>query len=136
MVPWPIALIVVVVGIDTAHALVKLWRVVTGVSNDSWVPLVIRLTMNLSLLCGLSLLKSWGRRLAIFVFGGLILIMVVDALSAAGRGDGVGALIATLSSVPAILAVYYLRQPSVKRHFHLSKKVSDTSQSGNSAKSV
>ncbi len=117
MVPWPVALLTLFYGVIAALSAAMVTRILTGVSHQSvWWP-IAWLALSAGAVCGLPLLTSWGRRLAIAVSSLLILATLAAAgvLVAAGR-PGIGLLV-TFSTGCHYLMIRYLQRPSVTTLF-------------------
>ena len=118
MVPWPLALLSLFYGVIAAASSAGLWRAVTGVSQQPVLWPVLWLSVSAGAMCGLALLKAWGRVLAIAGFIALCAVMLAMAglLAAAGRPAG-AVLSAALAGVH-ILAIRYLQREATKAYFN------------------
>ena len=117
MVPWPIALLSLFYGVNATIAASAIWNRVAGVSPQPlWGPLVW-LALAASAMCGLPLLRSWGRTCALWASGlmGLMTLAVAGVL--AGSGRPLGGLLVTLAASVHVLIIRYLRRPSVRAWF-------------------
>jgi len=123
MVPLPIALLSLFYAVIATLSVAAVWRILNGASQQPLPWAVGWLIVSVGAVCGLPLLKSWARVLAIVGAVGLSLAFLAHAalLVAAGRPLlGLGATLTT--SVPMIV-IRYLRRPAVRALF---RPVSDT----------
>ena len=117
MVPWPIALLALFYGAIAAASAAMAWRILLGISRQSLLWAILWLVMSVGAMCGLPLLKSWGRKLAIFgsvVF--IILTLSIAALLVIGRRPW-GALLATCATGFHVVVIRYLNRPMVVSWF-------------------
>ncbi len=124
MVPWSIAVLSVGYGVLATVSLATVWKILGGAVDRPLIWPVAWLALSTTVMCGLPLLKSWARRLAIAGSVALLVttLAVAGALVASGR-PGLG-LAATLGAGVHVLIIRYLQRPSVKAWF--TEKVSDT----------
>jgi hypothetical protein len=123
MIPWPIALLALFYAALGALAAASAWQIVSGVASRPLWPQALWLIVSMGAVCGLPLLKSWGRWCALV--GALWLAATIVAVAAwfiAMRAPLQG-LIAGLSTVVPLVVVRYLTRPKVKAWF---TNVSDT----------
>ena len=117
MVPWPVALLTLFYGLLAAVSGVGVWKIVTGAADRPLLWPVAWLALSVAVMCGLPLLKSWARRLAVAGSAGLGLVTLGFALLIAGAGrPGLGLLGALLAGTHLVV-IRYLRRPSVKGYF-------------------
>ena len=117
MVPWPIALLTLFYGIIAAASAAMVWRILGGQVYQPLIWAISWLLLSGSIMCGLPLLKSWARMLA--VFGSVlltILALAVAGLLAMSRHPW-GALLATLGAGVHVLVIRYLRRPIIRGYF-------------------
>ena len=117
MVPWPIALLAAVYAVLATAAAASVWRIVNGTSQQSLLWAVGWLGFSVATMCGLALVKSWARTLAVWGFVALALLTLALAGQLIGTGRPVGALITALMAGLHVLAIRYLRRPVVKALF-------------------
>ena len=117
MVPWPIALLSLWYGVVAALSAAALWKVSSGMVQQPLIWPLSWLIVSTGAMVGLALLRSWGRVLAIL--GAWMLVLVTLAMSGLliVRGQPLVALATTLASGCDILAIRYLKRPSVKAYF-------------------
>ena len=121
MVPWPIALLTLFYGMLAAVSGVGVWKIVTGVVHRSLVWPVAWLGLSVAVMCGLPLLKSWARRLAVAGSAGLGVVTLGGALLIAGAGrPGLGLLGALLAGTHVVV-IRYLQRPEVRKCFEVAK---------------
>jgi hypothetical protein len=132
MVPWPIALLAAVYAVLATASAASVWRIVTGSSSQSLLWAVGWLSLSAAAMCGLALLKPWARTLAVWGFAALALLTLALAGQLVGSGRPVGALVTALMAGLHILAIRYLRRPTVKALFESSGSSSTTQQTAHS----
>ena len=117
MVPWPIALLTLFYGAVATASAATLWKVVTGLDHHSPIWSVGWLMVAGGAMCGLPLLRPWGRTLAVWTSALLTLatLAIAGLLVGAGR-PGLG-LVISLSTGFHVLVIQYLRRPSVHAWF-------------------
>ena len=117
MIPWPIALLSLFYGAIATCSVVAAWNILTGRSHQLLIWALVWLGVSGGAMCGLPLLKSWARHLAIF--GSTVMAVLV--LAVAGllvmSGRPLGGLVATLAAGIHVLIIRYLRRPAVKAWF-------------------
>lgn len=120
MVPWPIAVLTLFYGVIAAASASMSWQVIIGVAQRPLAPQLLWLLVSSGAMLGLPLLRSWGRRLAIWTSVGLMVVMlsVAGILVLAAHKVGLGLLMAAGSGLH-MLAIRYLNLPSVKMYFGL-----------------
>jgi hypothetical protein len=120
MMPWPVAFLTLFHGAVAAAAAAGLWKIGAGTSHQSAVWPLVWLVVSGGAMCGLPLLKPWGRAFA--VIGSLLIILVMLALAGllvlAQRP--LGALLAVSGAAMHVIAIRYLQRPSVKAYFRTS----------------
>ena len=121
MIPWPIALLTLFYGVIAAASASASWQVMTGAAHRPLVPQLLWLLVSGGAMLGLPLLRSWGRRLAIWTSFALMVVMlsVAGILVLAAHHVGTGLLMASGSGLH-MLAIRYLSLPSVKIYFSLA----------------
>ncbi len=117
MVPWPIALVTLYVGVIATLSAAMVFRIVSGTSTRSLVWPLAWLGVSLGVVCGLPLLKSWARHLAVVELVCVTVVMLAVAGGLVMSGRPVGGLLATLGVSVPLVAIRYLRRPSVKAWF-------------------
>ena len=117
MIPWPVALLTLGYGALATLSLATAWKTLGGVIHRPLVWPLGWLALSAAVMCGLPLLKSWARRLAIAGSTLLMLTTLATAglLVSAGR-PGLG-LAAALGAGVHVLIIRYLRRPAVKALF-------------------
>ncbi len=117
MIPWPIALLSLFYGVLTAASAATVWKILTGALHQPLLWALAWLALSVGAMCGLALLKSWGRALAIF---GSVL-MAVLTLAVAGlcaiNGHPFGGLLSTVGAGIHLIVIRYLRRPMVRAYF-------------------
>ena len=117
MVPWPIALLTIFYGMLAAVSGVGVWKIVTGAVHRPLLWPVVWLGLSVAVMCGLPLLKSWARWLAVAGSAGLGVVTLGGALLIAGAGrPGLGFMGALLAGTHVIV-IRYLQRPTVKAYF-------------------
>ena|SRR3989338_7519012 len=117
MIPWSIALLSLFYAVIATASAASVWRVIIGVSHQSFLWPVGWLLLSLGAMCGLALLKSWGRNLAILGFLALIVVTLAVAGLLVMAREPLGALLATTIVSLHVLAIRYLCRPAVKVWF-------------------
>lgn len=118
MVPWPLALLSLFYGVIAAASSAGLWKAVTGMSRQPVLWPVLWLGVSASAMCGLALLKSWGRVLAIAGFIALCAVMLAMAGLLAAAGRPAGAVLSAVMAGVHILAIRYLQRETTKAYFN------------------
>lgn len=117
MVPWPVALLSLFYGILATLSAASVWRALIGDSQRSLVWPIVWFAVSASVMCGLPLLKSWARQLAVFSSACLALLMLSAAGLFAMGQQPLGGLLATLGAGVHLVIIRYLRRPVVKAYF-------------------
>jgi len=117
MVPWPIALLTLFYGVIATLSAAMVWRTAHGEVSVQFAWAALWLICSGGAMCGLPLLRPWGRALAVWTSALLIVatLAMAGVLVAAGR-PGIG-LAVTLSAACHYLMIRYLQRPSVKTWF-------------------
>ena len=117
MIPWPIGLLTLFYGAMAALSAATVWKMLFDVTDRSIVLPLAWLTLSATLMCGLPLLKSWARTLAV----GASLLMMLFTLSLAAllvmRGQPGVAVLATCGAGVHGVIIRYLQRPVVKTYF-------------------
>jgi len=117
MIPLPIALLALFYAVVATMSGLSVWKVATGISQQSIVWPLAWLALSVSAVYGLALLRSWGRTVAIIGFIALAVVTLsFAALLVAGRQAG-AALVTTFTAGLYILGIRYLQRPSIKVYF-------------------
>ena len=117
MIPIPVALLSLFYAVIATMSGVSMWKVVTGVSQQSILWPLAWLALSASAMCGLALLRLWGRTVAIIGFIALSVVTLSFAgLLVVGRHAG-AALLTTFTAGLYVLAIRYLQRPSTKAYF-------------------
>ena len=117
MIPWPIALLTLFYGLLAALCGATLWKIAIGAGERSALWPLAWLVLSAAVMCGLPLLKSWARRLAVASSAGLGLVTLGFALLVAGVGRPWLGLLGTLLAGTHLIVIRYLRRPTVKAWF-------------------
>ena len=117
MVPWPIALLSLFYGVNAAIAAAAVFNRLAGSSHQPFVGPLVWLGLSAAAMCGLPLLRPWGRSCALWASGlmGLMTLAVAGVL--AGSGRPIGGLLVTLAVSVHVLIIRYLRRPAVRAYF-------------------
>ena len=117
MIPWPIALLTLFYGALAAASGAMTWKIVSGELQQPVIWALAWLTLSAGAMCGLPLLKAWGRRLA--VFGSWLMMALALSLAAllVLNGRPAGALLSSLGAAVHVMVLRYLGRPSVKSLF-------------------
>ena len=128
MVPVPIALLTLFYGVIAAVSAADAWRALAGVIHRPIVWPLAWLALSSGAMCGLPLLRPWGRTCAIWTSVGLLIAALASSASlvAAGR-PGAGLLVTFSTAVHAVM-LRYLQRPSVKAYFDDAWVTNDTDQ--------
>ena len=117
MIPLPIALLALLYGVVAATSGAALWQVVIGRSAQSFVWPSLWLTLSSGAMCGLALLRSWGRRMAVWTSALLTATTLATAALFVSAGRPGLALVVTFSVICHVLAIRYLQRPIVRALF-------------------
>ncbi len=117
MIPWTVALLALFYAAVTAASGANLWRALSGDSARSPLLAACWLGVSAAAMCGLVLLKPWGRRLAVWGFAALTMVTIAGAGVLAARGRPGMALATTVGTGLYLVAIRYLQRPGVKRLF-------------------
>ena len=118
MIPWPIALLTLFYGVIATLSASAAWKVISGMSERPILWPLAWLALAFSTACGLALLRSWGRCLA--VAGSVVMALVTLALAGllVMGGHPMGALLATVGSSVHAVIIRYLGRPIVRGYFN------------------
>jgi len=117
MIPWSIGLLALFYGIAAAVSAASAWRAVIGASPQALVWPMIWLGVSVSAMLGLVLMRPWARVVAVWGFTGLIAMTLSLAAALVTTGRPGLALLTTLGAGLYVLAIRYLRRPTVKAWF-------------------
>ncbi len=118
MVPWPVTIVIVAYAVLATVMGAELWRAASGGAAHLLMPLIWCALCG-TLVIGLSLMRPWARRLAVWVSWFLLLATLGSALVAVlhvppqPRAAIWGTMLAALQA----LAIRYLTRPHVKHWF-------------------
>ncbi len=127
MIPWPIALLTLFYGVLAAASAAGVLRILSGLDHRQLFWVAAWLILCSVVMCGLPLLKSWARMLAII--GSLlmtVMTLTVAALLVATDRPGI-ALAATFAAAIHVLIIRYLQRPVVQRLFEDGARSSEHS---------
>lgn len=117
MVPWPIALLTLFYGVLATVSAATVWKIAMGASDRPLLWPAMWLVVSAGIMCGLPLLKSWGRRCAIGASG----LLMLSTLAVAGRiimgGHPLAGLLATMGAAIHVIVIRYLQRPAIKAYF-------------------
>ena len=130
MVPWPVALLTLFYGVIAAASSATVWNILSGRAQASVAWPMAWLAMSGGAMCGLPLLKPWGRALAITVSILLTLVTMSIAGLLVAAHHPLAALAATGSSLMHVITIRYLQRPSVKAFFGEGSRVSTQQAAG------
>ena len=122
MVPWPIALLSLFYGVIATIAAASVWKVAVGMSHQHMLWPLTWLVLSSGAMCGLPLLKPWGRRLAIWTSALLLLVTLAIAGLCVRSGHPVGGLLAAFIAGTHVLVIRYLQRPIVKAYFESGER--------------
>ena len=117
MVPWPIALLTLLYGVIATASATTVWKVVNGMSQQSLMWPIAWLASSAGAMCGLPLLKVWGRRLAICTSALLLLVTLAIVGLFVRSGHPLGGLLVGFMAGTHALVIRYLQRPTVKALF-------------------
>jgi hypothetical protein len=117
MVPWPIALLSLFYGVLGTLAAASAWQIVNGASPRPLWPQALWLAVSMGAVCGLPLLKAWGRWCALAGAVGLAATILAAAAWFIAKHAPLQGLVAGLSTVVPLTMVRYLTRPNVKAWF-------------------
>ncbi len=117
MIPLPIALLTLFYGVVAATSGASLWKVVIGSSAQHFIWPLLWFALSLGAMCGLALLRGWGRQLAVWTSALLTVTTLATAALFISTGRPGLALAVTFSVVCHVLAIRYLQRPIVKTLF-------------------
>ena len=123
MVPWPMALLTLFYGVIATTSAADAWRVMQGTSAHALAWPLAWLVLSGGAMCGLPLLKRWGRALAVSTSLLLTLATLAAAALLIGAGRPGAGLLVSLSTAFHAVVVRYLQRPDVKSYFGL--RISD-----------
>src|SRR3989338_2677032 len=110
MVPLPIGLLTLMYAGIVAAASASIWGRLIGRSEASLVWSAGWLAVSLGAVCGLALLRRWGRRLAMWGFAGLMATTLAMAAHQIAGGPPVAALATAITAGLQYLGIRYLRR--------------------------
>jgi len=117
MIPLPIALVVLFYAVLATLSAVTVWKIVTGLIAQPVIWPVAWLALSGSVVFGLSLLKNWGRGLAIVASSVMILIMLALAGLLVVGGRPLAGMLATLTAAVHVVVIRYLHRPVIRAYF-------------------
>ena len=117
MIPWPIALLTLFYGILAASSGASLWKIVIGASRQPFLWPLMWLAVSVGAMCGLALLRPWGRRLAIWASALLMVATLAVSALLVSAGRPVIGLMVALSASCHVMVIRYLQRPIVKALF-------------------
>ncbi len=117
MVPGPIALLSLFYGVIATIAAASIFKILAGASTQSLIWPLLWFGLAAGAMCGLPLLKSWARRVAIAGSIGMSLLMLGVAASYVSSAHPLAGLLTALLAGTHILIIRYLRRPDVKGYF-------------------
>ena len=117
MVPLPIGLLTLMYAGIVAAASASIWGRLIGRGEASLVWSAGWLAVSLGAVCGLALLRPWGRRLAMWGFAGLMATTLAMAAQQIAGGRPVAALATAITAGLQYLGIRYLRRPHVRAWF-------------------
>ena len=117
MIPWPVALLSLFYALVATVSASAAWKVVSGMSDRPILWPLAWLALAFSTMCGLALLKPWGRGLA--VLGSVVMAVVTLAFAGllVAGGHPIGALLATIAASVHVIVIRYLGRPVVRSYF-------------------
>ncbi len=118
MIPWPIAFLSLFFAVIAAASAANLWKVVSGMSQQFIVWPIVWLGVSAGAMCGLALLKSWGRMLAIAGFIALCAVMLALAGLLALAHHPVGAVLSAVMAGAHLAAIRYLQRGATRAYFN------------------
>ena len=118
MIPWPLAFLSLFYAVIATLSAATLWQIATGAAGRPVVWPLVWLALSAGAMVGLPLLKPWGRALTLAASALMTAttLAIAAALIASGR-PGL-AMLATVSAGAHVLAIRYLRRPTVKAYFN------------------
>ena len=117
MVPWPIALLAMLYAVIATSSAAGLWKIAVGASRQSPLWPMGWLALSVAAMVGLSLLKSWGRRLAVIGLALIVITMLAVAALLVMAGRPLGGLLATVAASVHVVMIRYLQRPATKAYF-------------------
>lgn len=117
MIPWPIALLSLGFGLLTAVSGAAVCRVFLGAVSRPLLWPAAWFALSAASMCGLALLKSWARTLAIAGLAWIALVELSWAVLFVAASRPGGALLAALGAGIPMVLIRYLRRPQVKAFF-------------------
>lgn len=118
MVPWPIALLTLFYGIVAALSASTIWQIATGAVMRPLLWPILWLAVSAGVMCGLPLLRPWGRSLAIIASWLMVAVTLAIAGLVVMAGRPLLGLLATVSGTVHVVAIRYLQRPAVKAYFN------------------
>ena len=126
MIPWPVALLSLFYALVATVSASAAWKVISGMSDRPILWPLAWFALAFSAMCGLALLRPWGRTLA--VLGSVVMAMITLAFAGllVMGGHPIGALLSTLAASVHAVVIRYLGRPVVRGYFNrgISESVS------------
>ena len=117
MVPLPIGLLALFYAVVATTSAATLWKIATGVVERPVAWPLCWLVLSAGAMCGLPLLRSWGRRFAVWTSSLLTASTLAGSALLVASGRPVAGLAVTFSTAFHLLVIRYLTRPSVKTYF-------------------
>jgi hypothetical protein len=117
MIPWPVALLTAFYCVVATLSAAMLWNIVRGASRQPLVWALAWLGVSGAAMCGLPLLRPWGRRMALLTSWLLIGATLAVAAGLVAAGKPALGLAVTFSTACHYLMVRYLKRPAVRAWF-------------------
>lgn len=117
MVPWPIALLSLFYGVIAAASAANAWKAVQGISRQPVLWPLLWLAVSAGAMCGLALLRPWGRVLAVAGFTALCVVALAVAGVLVTSAHPLAAIAAAVAAGLHIMAIRYLQRATVKALF-------------------
>ena len=113
----PIAILTIFYGLLATLSAAAVWRVASGTSRQSLVWALGWLALSAGAMCGLPLLKPWGRTLALITSAALMAATLAVSAALIASGHPAAGLAVTCTTAFHALVIRYLGRPVVKRYF-------------------
>jgi hypothetical protein len=117
MVPWPIALLSLFYGVIAAASAATAWKAVQGLSRQPVIWPLLWCAVAAGAMCGLALLRPWGRTLAVVGFTALCVVTLAVAGVLVTSAHPLAAIAAAVVAGLHIMAIRYLQRAKVKALF-------------------
>ena len=117
MIPWPIALLALFYSVVATTSAASALQVLTGAVSRPIAWPLCWLVLSAGAMCGLPLLRSWGRRFAVWTSSLLTASTLAGSALLVASGRPVAGLAVTFSTAFHLLVIRYLTRPSVKTYF-------------------